>query len=279
MDNRAIGVFDSGLGGLTAVKQLMDLLPEEDIIYFGDTGRVPYGTRSKDTIIKYTIQDINFLKTFQIKMIVVACGTASTVALPVLQDRVDLPMVGVLSEAVTSAVRQTKNNKIGVVATPATIKSGAFERAIHAAAPQAQTYGKACPLFVPLVENGHFDTQVAELVAREYLEPLKEADIDTLIMGCTHYPLLNRVVGRIMGPQVTLVNVGEETAKYVKRYLTEQDMRAEPGKKGHYSYFVSDSVENFSHLGSMFLQREIGEMVNLVDIEKYECDSPRPLER
>lgn len=279
MDNRAIGVFDSGLGGLTAVKQLMDLLPEEDIIYFGDTGRVPYGTRSKDTIIKYTIQDINFLKTFQIKMIVVACGTASTVALPVLQDRVDLPMVGVLSEAVTSAVRQTKNNKIGVVATPATIKSGAFERAIHATAPQAQTYGKACPLFVPLVENGHFDTQVAELVAREYLEPLKEADIDTLIMGCTHYPLLNRVVGRIMGPQVTLVNVGEETAKYVKRYLTEQDMRAEPGKKGHYSYFVSDSVENFSHLGSMFLQREIGEMVNLVDIEKYECDSPRPLER
>lgn len=279
MDNRAIGVFDSGLGGLTAVKQLMDLLPEEDIIYFGDTGRVPYGTRSKDTIIKYTIQDINFLKTFQIKMIVVACGTASTVALPVLQDSVGLPMVGVLSEAVTSAVRQTKNNKIGVVATPATINSGAFERAIRAAAPQVQTYGKACPLFVPLVENGHFDTQVAELVAREYLEPLKEADVDTLIMGCTHYPLLNRVVGRIMGPQVTLINVGEETAKYVKRYLLEQNMCAESGRKGHYSYFVSDSVENFSHLGSMFLQREIGEMVNLVDIEKYECDSPRPLER
>lgn len=279
MDNRAIGVFDSGLGGLTAVKQLMDLLPEEDIIYFGDTGRVPYGTRSKDTIIKYTIQDINFLKTFQIKMIVVACGTASTVALPVLQDSVGLPMVGVLSEAVTSAVRQTKNNKIGVVATPATINSGAFERAIRAAAPQVQTYGRACPLFVPLVENGHFDTQVAELVAREYLEPLKEAEVDTLIMGCTHYPLLNRVVGRIMGPQVTLINVGEETAKYVKRYLLEQNMCAEPGRKGHYSYFVSDSVENFSHLGSMFLQREIGEMVNLVDIEKYECDSPRPLER
>ena len=279
MDNRAIGVFDSGLGGLTAVKQLMDLLPEEDIIYFGDTGRVPYGTRSKETIIKYTLQDINFLKTFPIKMIVVACGTASTVALPVLQDRVDLPMVGVLSEAVASAVRQTKNNKIGIAATPATIKSGAFERAIHAVSPRAQTYAKACPLFVPLVENGHFDTQVAELVAREYLEPLKVAGIDTLIMGCTHYPLLNRVVGRIMGPQVTLINVGEETAKYVKRYLLEQNMCAEPGRAGKYSYFVSDSVENFSHLGSMFLQREIGEMVNLVDIEKYECDSPCPLER
>ncbi len=279
MDNRAIGVFDSGLGGLTAVKQLMDVLPGEDIVYFGDTGRVPYGTRSNQTIVKYVMQDINFLKTFHIKMIVVACGTASTVALPAIEGRVGLPMVGVLSEAVASAVRLTKNNKIGVIATPATIGSGAFERGLYAAMSQAQVYAQACPLFVPLVENGHFDTPVTALVVDEYLAPLKEAGVDTLIMGCTHYPLLERAVGRYMGSGVTLINVGQEIAKYVKRYLTEQDMLAQKREKGTCSYFVSDSVENFSHLGSMFLQQEIGEMVNLVDIEKYECDSPGPVER
>ena len=279
MDNRAIGVFDSGLGGLTAVKQLMDVLPGEDIVYFGDTGRVPYGTRSNQTIVKYVMQDINFLKTFHIKMIVVACGTASTVALPAIEGRVGLPMVGVLSEAVASAVRLTKNNKIGVIATPATIGSGAFERGLYAAMPQAQVYAQACPLFVPLVENGHFDTPVTALVVHEYLSPLKEAGVDTLIMGCTHYPLLERAVGRYMGSGVTLINVGQETAKYVKRYLTERDMLAQKRGKGNYSYFVSDSVENFSRLGSIFLQQEIGEMVNLVDIEKYECDSTGSVER
>lgn len=269
MDDRAIGVFDSGLGGLTAVKQLMKMLPNEDIVYFGDTGRVPYGTRSPQTITKYVMQDINFLKTFNIKMIVVACGTASTVALPLLRDKSDIYMTGVVDEASVCAVNATRNNKIGVIATPATIKSGAFESKIKTLMPDASVYSRPCPLFVPLVENGHFDTDVARLVAKEYLEPLKESGVDTLILGCTHYPLLRGVIQDIMGENVTLIDMGEAVAKHVKRHLEENDMCSSKKEIGNYSYFVSDSVDNFANLGSMFLEREIGEMVNKVDIEKY----------
>lgn len=269
MDTRAIGVFDSGLGGLTAVKQLMNVLPNEDIVYFGDTGRVPYGTRSPQTITKYVMQDINFLMTFNLKMIVVACGTASTVALPVLKDMVDIHMTGVVDEAALCAVNNSKNKKIGVVATPATIKSGAFSKKIESINPDVEVFSNACPLFVPLVENGHFDTKVAELVVEEYLEELKNKGIDTLILGCTHYPLLRGVIGRYMGDSVKLIDVGEAAAQHVMRYLKENDMQNESTHEPQYSYFVSDSVDNFANLGGMFLQQEIGEMVNKIDIEKY----------
>ncbi len=268
MDNRPIGVFDSGLGGLTAVKQLMRVLPNEDIVYFGDTGRVPYGTRSPETIIKYVMQDVEFLKTFDIKMIVVACGTASTVALPIVKEKVEIKMTGVVDEAAVCAIKATKNKKIGVIATPATIKSDAFAKKISSIASDISVFSNACPLFVPLVENGHFDSEVARLVAKEYLQPLKENDIDTLILGCTHYPLLKEVIKEIMGDGVTLIDVGEATAQYTKRFLEENDMLS-LAKKASYSYFVSDSVDNFAHLGSLFLQQEIGEMVNKIDIEKY----------
>lgn len=269
MDSRAIGVFDSGLGGLTAVKQLMEILPNEDIVYFGDTGRVPYGTRSPQTITKYVMQDINFLKTFNIKIIVVACGTASTVALPMLKNSVDIPMTGVVDAAAVCAVNSTKNNRIGVIATPATVKSGVFGEKITSLSANAEVFSAACPLFVPLVENGHFDTQVARLVAQEYLQPLKESCVDTLILGCTHYPLLKGVIGEIMGENVGLIDMCEATAMYVKQYLENNDMLSGSESSGSYSYFVSDSTDNFSHLGSMFLQREIGEMVEKIDIEKY----------
>ena len=269
MDNRAIGVFDSGLGGRTAVKQLMEVLPGEDIVYFGDTGRVPYGTRSENTIIKYVMQDIAFLKTFNIKMIVVACGTASTVALPVVRDKFDICMTGVVDEAAVCAIEATKNNKIGVIATSATIKSDAFKKKIQTLEPNANVFSQACPLFVPLVENGHFDSEVAMLVAKEYLEPLKEAGVDTLVLGCTHYPLLRGVIQKIMGYDVTLIDVGEAASKHVKRYLEENDMLSPKKEGGKCSYFVSDSVDNFAHLGSLFLERQIGEMVNKIDIEKY----------
>ena len=269
MDDRAIGVFDSGLGGLTAVKQLMNVLPNEDIVYFGDTGRVPYGTRSPQTILKYVMQDINFLKTFNIKMIVVACGTASTVALPVISDKIDIPITGVVDEAAQCAINATKNNKIGVIATSATINSGAFKNKIETLSQTVSTFSVACPLFVPLVENGHFNTQVARLVAMEYLKPMLEKKVDTLILGCTHYPLLWGVISEIMGDDVTLIDVGEAAAKRVKRYLEEKDMLASKKQRGSYSYFVSDSVDNFAHLGSLFLQQQIGEMVNKIDIEKY----------
>lgn len=269
MDTRAIGVFDSGLGGLTAVKQLMKALPHEDIVYFGDTGRVPYGTRSPQTITKYVMQDINFLMTFNLKMIVVACGTASTVALPVLKDTVDIHMTGVVDEAAICAVKSSQNGRIGVVATPATIKSGAFAKKIADVSAEAEVFSASCPLFVPLVENGHFDTKVSELVVEEYLEPLKNEGVDTLILGCTHYPLLRGVIGRYMGEGVKLIDVGEAAAQHVMRYLEQNDMKNSDTHSASYSYFVSDSVDNFAHLGSVFLQQEIGEMVNKIDIEKY----------
>lgn len=269
MDNRAIGVFDSGLGGLTAVKELMHVLPHEDIIYFGDTGRVPYGTRSAETLLKYVSQDIRFLKTFDIKMIVIACGTASTVVLPRLAGEIDIPIVGVVDEAARAAAACSVSKRIGVIATNATINSGMFQNKLHALCPDARVYAVACPLFVPLVENGHTHSQVARLVAEEYLSDLRAETIDTLIMGCTHYPLLRDVISETIGKEVSLIDVGRQTACYVKRYLSQNDMLHSGNEMGKYRYFVSDTVDYFSKLGSMFLQREIGEMVNKIDIETY----------
>lgn len=269
MDNRAIGVFDSGLGGLTAVKQIMNLLPNEDIVYFGDTGRVPYGTRSIDTIIKYVSGDIRFLKTFDIKMIVVACGTASAVALPVLSGDIGVPMIGVLGAASESAVKATKNGKIGIIATPSTIVSKAYDKHISNIATDVQTYSAACPLFVPLVENGHTHSQVAQLIAKEYLQDIRDQGVDTLILGCTHYPLLKDTIRDIMGCNVTLIDVGEEVAKVVANFLDKECMLADGGKMGTYQYYVSDTTDNFENLGSTFLEQQIKGQVEKIDIEKY----------
>ena len=185
MDNKCIGVFDSGLGGLTAVKQIINELPKEDIIYFGDTGRVPYGSRSKETLLKYTRGDIRFLNTFDVKIIVIACGTASSAALPAIKDEFDVPIIGVIDAAVYAAVRATKNKKIGVIGTAGTIKSGEYEKQIKAYDREMQTFAKACPMFVPLVENGYFDTEVTRIIVAEYLEEIRNQGVDTLILGCT----------------------------------------------------------------------------------------------
>ncbi len=268
MNNHAIGIFDSGLGGLTAVKEIIKLLPQENIVYFGDTGRVPYGTRSAQTLYKYVTQDIRFLKQFNTKMIIIACGTASTVVLPELEG-FDIPIVGVVDEAARASVNESKNNRIGVVATQATISSGAFERRIKAFSDDAVVFSKACPLFVPLVENGHTHSQLAKLAAEEYLKSLKEEGIDTLILGCTHYPLLSDIIKEFMGNEVALINSGEHVAKYVKRYLENNDMLNESGENGNYSYYVSDTTAGFEELGSRFLGRDIGGLVNRIDIEKY----------
>lgn len=269
MDNRAIGVFDSGLGGLTAVKQLIAQLPHEDIVYFGDTGRVPYGSHSKETIIKYVQGDIRFLKTFDIKLIVVACGTASTVALPLIEDSIGLPAIGVVEPASAAAVRASKNGRIGVIGTPATIASKAYGKTIHRLSSSVQIHAAACPLFVPLVENGHTDSQVARLLVEEYLTPLRDAQVDTIILGCTHYPLLKGVIGDFMGPQVSLIDVGEEAAKHVGAFLGKENMLNEHSEEGRRRYFVSDTVDNFEKLGSLFLQQQIGGMVSKIDIENY----------
>ena len=268
MDNKCIGVFDSGLGGLTAVKQIINELPKEDIIYFGDTGRVPYGSRSKETLLKYTRGDIRFLNTFDVKIIVIACGTASSAALPAIKDEFDVPIIGVIDAAVYAAVRATKNKKIGVIGTAGTIKSGEYEKQIKAYDSEMQTFAKACPMFVPLVENGYFDTEVTRIIVAEYLEEIRNQGVDTLILGCTHYPLIEKVIREYMGDDVTLINSGAEVAKYLKKKLTKENLLHD-GKcdENQYRYYVSDDISSFEELGGIFLEREINGQLKNTDNE------------
>ena len=219
MDSRPIGVFDSGLGGLTAVRALRRILPEEDLVYFGDTARVPYGGRARETILKYARQDVRFLRSFDLKAILIACGTVSTTSLETLRGENDLPVVGVVEPTCRRALAVSRTRKVGVIATLASIRSGVYEATLRRLDPAVEVVAKPCPLFVPLVENGRFrpGDVVIETVAREYLEPLRDTGLDTLILGCTHYPLLVEVIAAIMGPGVTLVDAGEESAFELKR--------------------------------------------------------------
>ena len=271
MDNRPIGVFDSGLGGLTAVRSLRQLLPGENLIYFGDTARVPYGGRSRETLLKYARQDVRFLKSFDLKAIVIACGTVSTTALDTLQQENDLPIVGVVEPTCRRALLVTKNKRIGIIATLASIRSGAYEATLKRLDSEVEVIGKPCPLFVPLVENGRFQRGdiVIETVAREYLEPLKETGIDTLILGCTHYPLLTEIVADIMGPDVTLVSAGEESAFELKRLLKANDLRADESRQGEAEFFVSDRAEDFERIASVFLQEDLRRAARRIDIDQY----------
>jgi glutamate racemase len=269
MNNKYIGVFDSGLGGLTAVKELMKVLPKESIIYFGDTGRVPYGTRSNETIIKYVRSDINFLKSFDIKMIIVACGTASSVALPILEKELDIPITGVVSPTAQAAVNSTKNKKIAVLGTTGTINSGKYEQEIKSICPDIRVYNKACPLFVPLVENGFTDNKIAELVCREYLDDVLEEGVDTIILGCTHYPILEKTISKIVGSDIALINSGAETAKFTKQYLLENNMLSDRPMENQYRYYVSDSIENFSNVADVFLGKNIGNEIEKINIENF----------
>ena len=267
MPEKFIGVFDSGLGGLTCVKELMEIMPNESIVYFGDTGRVPYGSKSNETIIKYARSDIKFLKESDLKMIVVACGTASAIALPVIKDEVDLPIIGVVSSAAHAAVSATKNKKIGIIGTQGSIRSGAYEKEIAKLDESVKTTARACPMFVPIVENGYAQSEVARIIAKEYLEDIKAAGVDTLILGCTHYPLLKDVISEVMGEGVTLIDPGKISAGYVKDYLSEKGLLSE-GTPEH-KFYVSDAPEGFRELASEFLNREISEKIEKINIEKY----------
>ncbi len=271
MDARPIGVFDSGLGGLTALRELARLMPEEDLIYFGDTGRVPYGGRSKDILVKYARQDVAFLRTFDPKAIVIACGTVSTTALDVLQAENDIPIFGVVESAAHAAVQITQNGRVGLIGTRASIRSGAYERALNALRPGTDVTARACPLLVPLVENGRFQPGdiVAETVVCEYLAPIKAAGVDTLILGCTHYPLMKPIFGACMGPGVTLVDVGEQCARWVKKQLEWNGLRNERPGAGRHRYYVSDSTEDFSALASVFLGEDVAGEVEQIDITAY----------
>jgi len=270
MDQRPIGVFDSGLGGLTAVRQLRRIMPSENIIYFGDTSRVPYGNRSRDTILKYAREDTRFLRTFDPKAIVIACGTVSSNCLEALRAENDIPIIGVVEPAVHRAASLSRNRRVGVVATRATIRSGAFKRTFAQAAPDVEVLSRPCPLFVPLVEEGRCrpGDLVIETVAEEYLSPLREQGVDTLVLGCTHYPLLAEVVARTMGERVSLVDVGAESARACKDLLTGRNALADR-EAGTSGYYTSDRAEDFQRLAALFLGEDAAGQVQQIDLEQY----------
>jgi len=269
MDDRPIGVFDSGLGGLTTVKKLAEFLPGEDIIYLGDTGRAPYGPRSRETIIKYALQDAAFLAGFDIKAMVVACNTVCSVAFEDLNETYQMPLYEVVSAPSKAAVSNTRNGMIGVIGTAATIRSGAYEAAVKKIAPRMHVISMACPLFVPLAENGRTDPDdIATLtIAGDYLSGFRESGIDTLIMGCTHYPLLRDVIAKIMGPGVLLVDSGTETAGLTSEDIKERNILSGKKAAGSVRYYVTDGCENFARLASKFLGTDVRGMVGQVELE------------
>jgi len=270
LDNRPIGIFDSGLGGLTAVKEVMGIMPWEDIVYFGDTGRVPYGTRAKETIIKYSVQDFNFLITNNIKHVIVACGTVSSVALSELKKRFDIPVTGVVEAAASAAVNATKNRRIGIIGTPATIESDSYRRVIEAHCADFRLFSKACPLFVPIVEHGRTspDDIIVKTLVSEYLENIKKAEVDVLILGCTHYPILKEAIAAYM-PGVTLIDPGAEAARQVASELEKHGLDAEHTRKGHIEFYVSETTDRFAASAEKFLRLSKDCDANQIDIERY----------
>ncbi len=304
----AIGIFDSGLGGLTVLREIRKLLPEEDIVYFGDSGRTPYGTKSPDTVLRYTLQDVNFLLSKNVKAVVIACNTASACGLEAVREKFDIPVTEVVRPGSRAAVRATRTGRIGVIGTSATIGSGVYERAIaHEAGLAGRTdvnyFGKACPLFVSLAEEGWWDGDITYLTAEKYLSDLKRDNIDTLVLGCTHYPLLSDVIGRVMGEDVQLINSASEVALAVKDDLGFRGLLKEHagGRKeaseevkrsseadscscdasksaqngpeidfcgGQVQFYTSDSVAKFRQLGGKFLGAEIDRVEN-INIENY----------
>ena len=267
MKNHPIGIFDSGLGGLTVVKAIQKELPGEKLVYFGDTARIPYGTKSPDTIIRYARQIIRFFrKTQKVKCVVVACNTSSAWALESMRKEFPIPILGVIEPGAYAAVEVTRNGRIGVIGTEGTIASGAYPRAIHHLSPKAKVYSKACPLFVPLVEEGKLTGPVTEAIAREYLKPLLKQNIDTLVLGCTHYPLLKRTLSKVAGPKVKIVDSAEESARSLHRNLEMHGV--EMNGHGGGKYFVSDLSRKFKEQAQRFLGRHIPK-VEKIFIEKY----------
>ena len=266
-----IGVFDSGVGGLTVVREIMRQMPKERIIYFGDTARVPYGTKSKETVTRFSKQIARFLQSHQVKTIVVACNTASAYAIEELEAELDIPVVGVVKPGARMAADVTRNGKIGVIATEGTIGSGLYSKYIKSLREDATIYGKACPLFVPLVEEGLWEDPVTVEIARRYLTELIDLDIDTLILGCTHYPLIRSTIESIMGEGVTLVNPAYETAVALKKLLAEKNLLNEvtpPLGSNPYQFYVSDGAEKFKQFANSIIKYGILS-AKTINIEEY----------
>ncbi|MGB7062417.1 MAG: glutamate racemase [Candidatus Zixiibacteriota bacterium] len=266
--SRPIGIFDSGIGGLTVAKKIFELLPDESVIYFGDTARYPYGPRSKRIVRSFSFQDTNFLLRQRVKLIVVACNTGSAVALDSLRRRYDVPMIGVVEPGARAAARATRNGRIGVIGTVGTIHSGAYQKAIRRLNPQLRVHAIPCPLFVSLAEEGYINKEAARLIAFEYLNPLVKKGVDTLVLGCTHYPLLKGIIARVMGKGTKLIDSAGEAAKEVKRFLTDSTLLRDTKRKAFRRFYVSDVPDRFVQVGEKFLRAKI-KKVKRVDIDSY----------
>jgi len=258
----AIGVFDSGIGGLTVLHQIIEALPKENTVYLGDTARAPYGTKSVETVLRYSFENSQFLVERGVKIVVVACNTSTAIALNRLQEQLTIPVVGVIEPGVRRAVKNTKNKRVGVIGTEATIQSGAYTRALKAADSAIEVYSRACPLFVPLVEEGWTDNAVVEMTVKAYLGSFKQSGIDTLILGCTHYPLLKKAIRKFMGNRVRLVDSAEETAKEVELALRKGLLARKAGRGAH-SFFVTDAPDRFIKVGRRFLGEKVESAVRI----------------
>lgn len=267
--NAPIGVFDSGIGGLTVAREIMRQMPMERIVYFGDTARLPYGSKSQETVIRYSRQIIRFLKTKEVKAIVIACNTASAYALETVKGETDIPLIGVIDAGARAAVRSTRNGKIGIIGTEGTVSSGIYTEVMQSMRPEIEVTGKSCPLFVPLVEEGLLHDSVTDEIASRYLSVLKGRYIDTLVLGCTHYPLLRSTLGRVMGGEVTLVNPAYETAIELKALLRDRNMECGQSAGGEkYQFYVSDLAEKFTAFATSILPDEVKE-TKKINIEEY----------
>lgn len=263
--DRPIGVFDSGIGGLTVLKEITKEMPNESTIYLGDTARVPYGIRSPETVTRYSLENTRFLSSKDIKLLVVACNTASSVSLESIKKSISVPVVGVIEPGAKAAVRTTKNKRVGVIGTEATIKSSSYAKLIKSLDKDIEVFHLPCPLFVPIVEEGWIDGEIAIMIAEKYLKDMKDKYIDTLVLGCTHYPLLKGVISKVMGDKVALIDSAVEVAKEIRKLLEASDLRNERHENGEMEFYVTDSPERFLKVGELFLGKRINniEMVNL----------------
>lgn len=276
-DTRPIGVFDSGIGGLTVLREIWNVLPQESTIYFGDNARTPYGNKSRNTVIRYSLQNMKFLESKDVKMIVIACNTASAYAYDTLKDRSGVPVVEVVTPGAEATVRATKNGKIGIIGTKATISTGVYKQAVEGCALRQgirniEIYQKTCPLFVPLAEEGWWDNDIARLTAKEYLTPLKEAGIDTLVMACTHYPLLTKIIAETMGEGITLVNTGAAAAAVVRDMLNKDGKTAEGAGSPKREFYTSDEPQMFENIAAPFLGEGLPSGTGHFSTDRYEVE-------
>jgi len=257
VNNKPIGVFDSGIGGLTVLKEVFRKLPDESTVYLGDTARVPYGIRSAETVTRYSFENTGFLVSMGIKVLVVACNTVSAVSLEEIKGKLSMPVIGVIEPGARAAVRATRNKNVGVIGTEATVNSGAYARIIRAIDASIRVFSLPCPLFVPLAEEGLTDDAIATMVAERYLKNLKEKGIDTLVLGCTHYPLLKDVIGKVMGEGITLIDSATETVGEIKETLVRNDIKGSPSRQPLRKFYVTDAPEKFLKVGERFLGEKI----------------------